>query len=155
MEEKVNLRRTLILCAAVLLSISLMLGQTSSPVRDPQAVAVVEQALVALGGKASHAQVRTAIMHGTQQVQGSQSGSFVWEDDLSGSVPEFRKEIRNGDSVRTFTSGHGSPARRREDDAVKKLAVQVSWAVPPLYLPGGGWLAEQLIRSNPKSPLTV
>ncbi len=106
------------------------------PVRDPQAIAAVEQALAALGGKSAHLQVRTAVIQGSMQSSDSQTvSSFLWEDDLSGKVPEFRKEIRSGDSVRVFVSGHGLPAHQR-NGTPKQLVPQTSLAVVPLYLPG-------------------
>src|SRR5258708_24715815 len=60
------------------------------PVRDSQALGFVEQALAALGGKDAQLQMRTTVLHGTMQLAGSTTmSSFLWEDDLSGNVPEF------------------------------------------------------------------
>jgi len=105
-------------------------------VRDPQAISAVEQALAALGGNASSLQVRTAVIRGNLQVEAEQTAStFLWEDDLSGKVPEFRKEIHSGDAVRTFVSGHGLPAHEHNGEA-KPLSPQIGIATSPLYLPG-------------------
>ncbi len=80
--------------------------------------------------------MRTTVLHGTMQLAGSTTmSSFLWEDDLSGNVPEFRKEIRSGNSMRVFVSGHGMPAQQR-NDRQKQLSQQIVLAAPPLYLPG-------------------
>ncbi len=106
------------------------------PVREPQAMAAVEQALAGLGGKAANLQVRTAVIRGSFQLEGdSATSSFLWEDDLSGKVPEFRKEIHSGDKIQTFVSGHGAPAHTH-DGAVRPLSLQIGVSALPFYLPG-------------------
>ena len=117
-------------------NLSLNASAAGSTVRDPQAIALVEQALAALGGADAQQTVRTAVIRGTMQTADSpDASSFLWEDDLSGKVPEFRKEIRSGNSVHVFISGHGEPAHQK-NGRLRKLARQVALAVPPLYLPG-------------------
>src|SRR5260370_4790651 len=108
----------------------------TATVREPQAIAVVEQALAALGGHEAHKQVRTTVIKGTTQEWDAQVvSSFLWEDDVSGKVPEFRKEIRSGDTVRTFVSGHGTPAHLHEGRSTQ-VPLQSALAAPPLHLPG-------------------
>lgn len=108
----------------------------NTPVRDPQAVAIVEQALAALGGFDVHQQFRTAVIRGTARVSDSQDvATFLWEDDFTGNSPEFRKETHSGDSVRIFVSGHGTPTRNHDGKA-RQLAPQSALSAPPFYLPG-------------------
>src|SRR5258707_1111645 len=95
-------------------NLSLDASTAGPPVREPQAIAVVEQAVAALGGADAQQTVRTAVIRGTMQTADSPAASsFLWEDDLSGKVPEFRKEIRSVGSVHIFISGHGEPAHQR------------------------------------------
>ncbi len=109
---------------------------SSQPVRDPQAIVVVEQAMAALGGHEAHRGVRSVAIKGTMQEPDSQAASsFLWEDDFTGKTPEFRKEVRSGNSVRTFVSGHGTPAHIQEGK-VRQMPAQAAWAAPPFYLPG-------------------
>jgi hypothetical protein len=119
-------------------------------VRDPQAVAVMESALAALCGKDAHATLRTAVIRGNMQsAEGKAVSAFLWEDDLSGKMPEFRKETGAGDSAQVLVSGHGAPAQQR-GGAPKRLPWQAALALPPLYLPGVV-LARQL--NNPSYSL--
>jgi len=114
-------------------------GSSSSggaPRRDPQAIAAVEQALDALGNKTAYLYVHTIVIRGNiQTVDGQAISSFLWEDDLSGKIPEFRKEIRSGNSVALLVSGHGTPSQHR-DGRQRQLPVQVALALPPFYVPG-------------------
>jgi hypothetical protein len=108
----------------------------NQPVRDPEAISVVEQALGALGGQQSNLQLRTAVIRGTMQGEGEQTTSILlWEDDFGNKLPEFRKEIRSGATVRMFVSGHGSPAHQH-DGTVQPLSRQIGLATAAFYLPG-------------------
>src|SRR5215470_14257814 len=50
-----------------------------APIRDPQAVAIIQNALAALGGEDTHIQVRTAVIHGNiERPEGQTSSSFLW-----------------------------------------------------------------------------
>jgi hypothetical protein len=106
------------------------------PARDAEAIAAIEQVLKALGGKQAQLQIRSISIQGTVQTANSPvAGSFVWEDDFTGAKPEFRKELHEGDSVRVFASGHGSPAANHHG-AKHPLPEHTAVASPPLYLPG-------------------
>lgn len=106
------------------------------PVRDPQAIAAVERVLTALGGQAAQLQIRTTSLQGTVETANSAvPGSFLWEDDLSGPKPEFRKELHFGSSTRIFVSGHGSPVASH-DGVRRSLMQHTALASPPFYLPG-------------------
>lgn len=133
-------------CTIILLVLTISLsafsqssGSSSSggaPRRDPQAIAAVEQALDALGNKTAYLHVHTIVIRGNiQTVDGQAISSFLWEDDLSGKIPEFRKEIRSGNSVALLVSGHGTPSQHR-DGRQRQLPVQVALALPPFYVPG-------------------
>ena len=84
----------------------------SVPVRDPQAVALVQQSLAAMGAQAAstilNAQVQGALVPATNS--DVPSGTFSWLDDFSGSTYEFRHELDTAEAVRVEVSGHGSPA---------------------------------------------
>jgi hypothetical protein len=104
------------------------------PRRDPQAVAVLQQAVAALGGEAAYAQVRDAVttgMIGAAPGSTARSGNFVWK--VAGD--EFRREFRNGSSEAVTVSGLGSPTHTR-DGKSKRIAYHVVLASPPLHLPG-------------------
>lgn len=105
------------------------------PVRDPQALGIVEEVVSVLGGKQAQLAVHTSALSGTFVIADSQSsGTFIWEDDFSGAKPEFRKELNDGRTVRVFVSGHGTPAASR-DGKSRQLRDHAS-LVSPLYLPG-------------------
>jgi len=107
-----------------------------SPERDPRAISAVEQALAALGGKNANLQVRTIVIRGTLRIEGEQApSSFLWEDDLSGRLPEFRKEILSADQAHVFVSGHGTPAHVTGGRHAQ-VGLQHALAVPPLNMPG-------------------
>jgi hypothetical protein len=104
------------------------------PRRDPQAVAVLQQAVAVLGGEAAYAQVRDAVttgMIGAAPGSSARTGSFVWK--VAGE--EFRREFRSGSSEAVTVSGSGSPTHTR-DGKSKRIAYHVVLASPPLHLPG-------------------
>lgn len=106
------------------------------PVRDPEAIAILERVLIVLGGKDAQLQLRTASANGIVETADSQQpGSFAWEDDFTGAKPEFRKELHVGESVRVFASGHGHPAESHNGNT-HSLLQHTALASPPLYLPG-------------------
>ena len=109
---------------------------TSAPlttVRDPQALSVIQQAVIALGGFAVPAQITDATVTGTiQPADGGhlKAGTFVWMD----APPEFRYEIRTVDATRVFASGHGFPANQVGARA-RPLLQHMATATLPFHLP--------------------
>jgi hypothetical protein len=110
-------------------------AQTTTPaVRDPNGLAVLQQAVNALGGTAAIGQIQDCTATGSMQASpggGLTSGSFRWEN----SGREFRYENPSPSGLRIFASGHGKPAL--EDNGVVR-AVGRQGAVgnfPPHLLP--------------------
>ena len=109
------------------------------PVRDPNALAVIRQAVVALGGSAI-GQVQDCVTTGTTQAfagSGLTSGSFTWKN----SGREFRYENPGPSGLRIFASGHGKPALE-DGGAVMPLSPQAGVGSFPPHL-----LALVLVRA--------
>jgi len=105
--------------------------QTISSTRDPQAVALVQAAVNAMGGPNAAQGIRTAVVSG-----GSDTvfRSFLWKDDFSGGRHEFRRELTDGTNTRLLASGHGTPANAFNSKA-RKLRRHVAYSIWPLHLP--------------------
>jgi hypothetical protein len=115
-------------------------SQTTSslppPVRDAQAVSIVQQSIAAMGGAAAGA-TQNVQVHGTlSPTPGSYvpSGNFTWLDDFSGSTFEFRHELDTASVARVEASGHGSPAVQ-QGSTVKALRAHVTYTALPYHLP--------------------
>jgi hypothetical protein len=109
----------------------------SAPQRDQQAIAAIQQAIVALGGSAN-GQVKNAVVQGTILITSetpNQSATFVWKDDLSGSQPAYRREFQQGSSNGVLVSGNGSPTST-QDGKTESVPGQTSLAYVPFHLPG-------------------
>jgi hypothetical protein len=89
-------------CTLPLLS-AVCFAQTSAP-RDPSAVAAIQAAVLALGGKSLQG-VDNCVAQG-QMTKNGTSGTFKWEN--SGS--EFRYEQNINGVTTALVSNHGSPA---------------------------------------------
>lgn len=103
-----SMRPSLILCFLALSSITQVpsaAGQ-APPVRDPDALAVVQSAITALGGQDAIGQVQTCLAQvQTQAEPGSTATSTTATWKNMGN--EFRYEVPAGE---IFVSGHGTPA---------------------------------------------
>lgn len=111
--------------------------QPITPVRDPQAVAVVQNAIGAMGG-ALGGQLQNAQVQGTLAPAAGltvPSGRFTWTDDFSGATYEFRHEVEAPDSTRVVVSGHGSPAFQKGSTSVRALRSHITYTTLPYYIP--------------------
>jgi hypothetical protein len=103
------------------------------PQRDSAALAVIQQAVIALGGFKAAGQIANATVTGTiQPTSGShlKAGTFVWID----APPEIRYEVRTSDGTQVFASGHGYPANQR-NAATMPLLQHMATAILPFHLP--------------------
>jgi len=101
--------------------------------RDVQALAVLQNAVAAMGGTAAVFQVAdTVIVGNIQPPPGSaaQARTFKWKT----SGPNFRYEFQSGTTTQVFVSGHGNPANER-NGTVKALSPLIALANPPLHFP--------------------
>ena len=115
-------------------------GQSSmpspAPQRDPQAVAIVQQSVAAMGGGAA-GMISNIQAKGTlAPAPGSYvpEGNFTWLDDFSGATFEFRHEFDTASAVRVQVSGHGSPAVQ-QGATVKALQAHATYTALPYHLP--------------------
>ncbi|MHB8652642.1 MAG: hypothetical protein ACYDA9_02055 [Terriglobia bacterium] len=103
------------------------------PQRDPAAVAIVQNAVSAMGGGAAVAAVTDATVNGTiTSTPGSstKSGTLLLID----APPEFRTEVQTDAGTSLFVSGHGQPASQRHG-VVSSLMPHLALANPPFHLP--------------------
>ncbi|HXE90758.1 MAG TPA: hypothetical protein VNK82_07330 [Terriglobales bacterium] len=83
--------------------------KVTEPARDPAALAALEAAVAATGGRIALSQVRDCVAVGRMQAadgSGLGSGSFVWKD----AGREFRYENPRPDGPQVVVSGRGRPA---------------------------------------------
>lgn len=90
--------------------------QTATPVqappRDPQAIALIQQSIEAMGGAGPVGQIQTVVAMGTiAPVPGSSdaSGNVIFEDSLSAQGHEFKDSFQSSGLTQSFVSGHGNP----------------------------------------------
>jgi hypothetical protein len=78
-----------------------------APVRTPEALAIVQGSLAALGGSDAISKLQSFVVQGNLAVTDSnvQSGNVVWE--VAGQ--ELRFDFPASDGIRTIATGHGSP----------------------------------------------
>ncbi len=125
-----------LLLATLLLPIPNVAQQTSpepATQRDPQALAVVQNSIAAMGGAAAAAQVTDTVVTGSIAPSTGSSikgGAFVWK--TAGS--DFRYEKQGNASNQAFVSGHGRPTSIR-NGAVTAFEPHIALASPPLHLP--------------------
>lgn len=87
-------------------------ASTTTPQRDPQAVAAIQQAIAAMGGQNAAAQIQTVVAQATlTPTRGSADplGSVVFEDAFTSQGHEFKDSFRSANLVQSFVSGHGAP----------------------------------------------
>ena len=108
-------------------------GFCQTPRRDPAAIAAVEQATAALGGRTAVTKLTDCTAYGTIQPapnSSATSGNFVWKS----AGAEFRHDFSDGTSTQTLVSGHGHPVVSLSGKN-RRLLRHVAQALPPLYLP--------------------
>jgi len=116
-------------------SLSLGSQQLTSPQRDAGAVAVVEQAVGALGGQTFLGSIVDSVSTGeivANSDDSTQNSAFTWKTKSG----EFRYEVQaqNGSS-KVFVSGHGHPANS-ENGNTSALPQFTALATPAFHLPG-------------------
>jgi hypothetical protein len=80
--------------------------------RDPQSVAAIQNAIVAMGGASAIAQVQNTIAQGSVlPAQGSTTpiGSFTMKDHFGAQGHEFKDAFQSAALTQTLASGHGNP----------------------------------------------
>jgi len=84
---------------------------TATPQRDTQAVGAIQNALAAMGGASTMAQVHNVIVQGSMlPAQGNTPiGSFTMKDQFGAQVHEFKDSFQSAALTQTFVSGHGKP----------------------------------------------
>jgi hypothetical protein len=122
-------KRLTILLGIVVVALSTPAQQTSippsptAPVRDPQAIAVVQSAIAAMGGVGVASGIQDLTIQGTSTDMTGASGQtigFTWRN----SGVEFRQELQQaGTTVRISLSGHGTPRDFRNG----------TWESPPYH----------------------
>jgi hypothetical protein len=107
----------------------------AAPVRDAQAITVVQNAISALGGSSLIGQAQSWLVQGNMTSAPEapiQSGSFVWK----AAGTEFRFEVTTPTGSYVFVTGHGNPARTTNGTTIQ-LAAHIARAmfVPALLRP--------------------
>jgi hypothetical protein len=108
---------------------------TSSPppIRDAQAIAVLQSAILGMGGTQSIAAIQDSTIEGTQQNPTNPQAApltFTWQQ----SGAEFRDFIQATDHTYTSLSGHGNPAQQLKGQW-SRLNYHVARANLPFELP--------------------
>lgn len=107
------LKRLAVLFGFVSLSSSVFAQQPSSqspPVRDPQAITVVQSAIAAVGGPSAAAAIQDFSVQGTERYvtdPDPNPATFSWQN----SGAEFSYTVQNSNGTYTALSGHGIPAQ--------------------------------------------
>ena len=110
-------------------------GQT--PQRDPQAIALFQQSIAAMGSNVAATQVQTVVAQGSLvSAPGSNAptGTFTWEDQFGPSGHEFASTVQSGSTTQKFVSGHGSPGFI-SPSGVHNLKPYVANSRLPVHLP--------------------
>jgi len=105
--------------------------------RDPDAIAVLNQAQAAMGATAILSQFTSAECTGSiQAVDGSTSpsGTFVWIHQFSSTSYQFRSELTSNGKTQILVSGSSSP-QIYNNGVVGSLPSQVTLAMYPIHLP--------------------
>jgi hypothetical protein len=96
---------------ALFLSAAAIFAQNSKPTSDPQALAIVQQALALMGGQAAWTKVGEIGIEGSctsLNSDGTPAGSSEIHWVQAGN--EFRYDATDSGQTTTFVSGHGNPA---------------------------------------------
>lgn len=105
-------------------------------VRDTAAITVVQKSLAAMGGVSAIAAVQSLETTGQILKTGSTTPmSFHWEEMVSGSHFEFRRETTMNGTTRVFASGHGKPGFGISGNPAIRLNAHMVIAAVPLALP--------------------
>jgi hypothetical protein len=110
------------------------------PVRDPQAIAVLQSAITALGGTSAVAAITDATVVGTEQDvsnPGGPAATFTWQSAGS----EFRFTTQNSNGPYIALSGHGTPAQQKQGNWLP-WPYHVARTCQPFYLPAVALYAE-------------
>jgi hypothetical protein len=86
-----------------------------TPIRDPQALAVVQRSIQSLGGSAHLGQLQDCVVRAqVEPLDGSgiTSGSLIWTK----SGAEFRSDFPTAKGTATVATGHGKPFRKTEGE---------------------------------------
>lgn len=103
------------------------------PVRDAQAITVVQSAITALGGASAAVAISDATVTGTEQDPSDPDATpatFSWQT----SGVEFSSTVQNSNGTYTEVSGHGAPAQFKNATWVL-MSTYVSRAELPFHLP--------------------
>jgi hypothetical protein len=103
------------------------------PVRDAQAITIVQSAITALGGASAVAVIGDATITGTEQDSSNPDATpatFSWQT----SGVEFSSTVQNSNGTYTEVSGHGAPAQLK-NGAWVLMNPYVSRAELPFHLP--------------------
>jgi hypothetical protein len=108
-----------------------------TPRSDPQAVSVLQQAMVAMGGRDVPARVQSVLAQGSSVPAPGISdppGSVSMEDFFSSQSHEFKDTFQSAGLTQTFVSGHGNP-ELLSNGHTKKLTPHVANARLATHLP--------------------
>jgi hypothetical protein len=108
-------------------------SSSPQPVRDAQAIAVVQSAIAALGGAGAVAAISDARITGTEQDSSNPDATpatFTWQT----AGVEFSSTVQNSNGAYTEVSGHGAPAQFKNGSWVL-MNPYVSRAELPFHLP--------------------
>jgi len=119
------------LAAVALVTVFSAAQQAPTFARDPQAVALLQATITAMGGLSAAQNISTVTARGNTDTA---LPSFVFEDDFSGGGHEFRRQLTDGTNTRLVVSGHGNPASAFNNKTVK-LRQHVAYAMLPLHTP--------------------
>jgi hypothetical protein len=117
--------------------------------RDPQAIAILTQAITAMGGPSAVAQIQSVIAQGSiipAPGTNAPSGSFIWEDQFAAQGHEFKATFQSGSLTQIFVSGHGSPGLV-SNGKIRSLAPYVASTTLPFHIPAVV-LASMLANTN-------
>ena len=107
---------------------------TSKVVRDPQAIAILQTAVKALGGFTALSQVTDTTMQGTAQPSDSSTSteSFVWQSKGQ----DIRREHHDGDGIHIFTTHQGKGKRFLPNSTTQEINTRTSLTLFPFEMPG-------------------
>jgi hypothetical protein len=110
-----------------------LFSQAQPPVRDQQALKIVEAAINNLGATNSASTIQDCMLIGTSESDSDPSlrKEFTWT--IAGN--EFRFEVQSAKGNGFFVSGHGTPANTF-NGKVSRINYHVARANLPYYLPG-------------------
>jgi hypothetical protein len=121
-------------CSFLILFQVLALAADGQVTRDPQALALIQKAVDAIGGVAAFAGIQDCTVQGQVQVAPDSpfyDGGFIWKN----AGREFRYENPRADGTQILVSGHGKPALQ-ENGSVSPTTLQAGIAkIPPHLMP--------------------